>query len=387
MSEEKQKKRGSGKALGTLLNILIGALCGILIARYMQASGHYKAGSLREAAVFALMMLGFFAAILSQIILHEAGHLVFGLASGYRFVSFRVLSLMWLREGSRIKVKRLSLAGTGGQCLMEPPEMTDGRMPFKLYNLGGAIMNAASGVLFLLIGLLCPNRGLAQTLFWMLTANGLVMAFMNGVPLKLGLVNNDGVNTRELSRDPGALRAFWIQMKANALQSRGMRLKDMPVDWFYMPKDAELTNGMSATIAVFYEARLLDEHSFAEAAKCIRHILDAKTGLSPLSLGMLKNDLIYVLLLGEGAREEVEALLSKQQVQMMKAMKQSPSVLRTQIALCLLSEGDEERALQWNRAFDKLAGGYPYESDIASERELIQIAWQKWNEEKRCLND
>ena len=89
MSEEKQKKRGTGKALGTLLNILIGVLCGILIARHMKASGLFKAGNLREAAVFALMMLGFFAAMLSQIILHEAGHLVFGLASGYRFVSFR----------------------------------------------------------------------------------------------------------------------------------------------------------------------------------------------------------------------------------------------------------------------------------------------------------
>ena len=74
MSREKQKKRGTGKALMTLLNILNGVLCGIQIASYMKASGLFKAGNLREAAVFALMMLGFFAAMLTQIILHEAGH-------------------------------------------------------------------------------------------------------------------------------------------------------------------------------------------------------------------------------------------------------------------------------------------------------------------------
>ena len=45
MSEEKQKKRGTGKALMTLLNILNGVLCGIQIARYMKASGLFKAGS------------------------------------------------------------------------------------------------------------------------------------------------------------------------------------------------------------------------------------------------------------------------------------------------------------------------------------------------------
>ncbi len=38
-----------------------------------------------------------------QIIIHEAGHLVCGLASGYRFVSFRILSFTLIREDGKLK--------------------------------------------------------------------------------------------------------------------------------------------------------------------------------------------------------------------------------------------------------------------------------------------
>ena len=41
-----------------------------------------------------------------QIIIHEGGHLVCGLASGYRFVSFRVASLILYRDGSRLRFGR-----------------------------------------------------------------------------------------------------------------------------------------------------------------------------------------------------------------------------------------------------------------------------------------
>ena len=53
--------------------------------------------------------------VLIQIVIHEAGHLIFGLLSGYQFCSFRILILMWIRSEGRIRLKRLSIAGTGGQ--------------------------------------------------------------------------------------------------------------------------------------------------------------------------------------------------------------------------------------------------------------------------------
>ena len=86
-----------------------------------------------------MLLIFFFAALSAQLILHEAGHLVCGLISGYRFSSFRVGSLMLFQEGKRLRFKTLSIAGTGGQCLMLPPQCDDTPIPFRLYLLGGVL--------------------------------------------------------------------------------------------------------------------------------------------------------------------------------------------------------------------------------------------------------
>ena len=82
-----------------------------------------------------------------QVVVHEAGHLVFGLLTGYQFSSFRIGSFMWVKLEGKLKLKRYSLAGTGGQCLMAPPEMVDGKVPYVLYNLGGCLANLIVSVI------------------------------------------------------------------------------------------------------------------------------------------------------------------------------------------------------------------------------------------------
>ena len=61
--------------------------------------------------------------------------------TGYKFNSFRIFSVILIKQNGKLKIKNISLAGTGGQCLMSPPELIDGKMPYVLYNLGGVILN------------------------------------------------------------------------------------------------------------------------------------------------------------------------------------------------------------------------------------------------------
>ena len=62
---------------------------------------------------------------------------------------------------------------------------------------------------------------------------------------------------------------------------------------------------------------------------------------------------------------------------MMKAMKTSPSVLRTQYAYALLAEKNAAGAKKWLDLFEKVAKTYPYPVDVESERELMEIARQR----------
>ena len=243
----KKKRKNSGQWIGVLLYMLIGVGCGVLIMRYMDLmtgdSGHIG----KQMVLFGVLALSVYAAIALQTVIHEAGHLVFGLATGYQFSSFRIFSWMWVKENGKLHFKRLSIAGTGGQCLMAPPELKDGKMPFLLYNFGGAIMNLIASAVFFGISLLLPSSSLLVLLFQVLALIGAAFAAMNGVPLRLGPVDNDGCNALSMMRSSEAVRAFYIQLKANELISKGTRLKDMPAEWFVVPGDEAMRNSIVAS--------------------------------------------------------------------------------------------------------------------------------------------
>ena len=88
--------------------------------------------------------------IFLQIIIHETGHLICGLLSGYTFSSFRILSFMWSNENGKIHFKRYKLNIAAGQCLMLPPALDENnQLPYLLYNLGGVFFNILSSLLVL----------------------------------------------------------------------------------------------------------------------------------------------------------------------------------------------------------------------------------------------
>jgi len=364
---KKKKKTAWGGILMMLLYLLVGGFCGILIMRYLDAAELHGLGS--YLLVFALMLAGMYLVMYLQIILHEGGHLFFGLLSGYGFSSFRVGSLMLQKTEEGLRFRRLSLAGTGGQCLMTPPELKDGAMPFVLYNLGGVLMNLVSALACFLLSLLWPGT-IACLFLQMAAVIGLVFALANGLPLHLAEVDNDGSNIVSMRKSPAAVRAFWVQLKANELASRGVRLKDMPEEWFTLPDERELQNGITASVAVLREGRLTDMLRIDEADEAARALLEGDARLQGVYRSLLTCDRIFFALL---RGEDPAAMLTKELKQFMKSMKSFPSVLRTEYALALHA-GDTEKAAKLREHFEKVARSYPSPADIESERQLMALA-------------
>ncbi|MBR4162319.1 MAG: hypothetical protein IKR11_02285, partial [Solobacterium sp.] len=185
---------------------------------------------------------------------------------------------------------------------------------------------------------------------------------------------NDGCNAISMMKDKEAVRAFWVQMKANEQVSKDIRLKDMPEEWFTMPEDEAMKNSLVATIGVLACNRLMDEHRFAEAEKQMDHLLSTETKITGLHKSLMTCDRVYVELITQNRQEKLDALMTKEQKDMIKSMKNFPSVLRTQYAYALLAEQDTEKASQIEKLFNHCAVSYPYPSEITGERELMQIA-------------
>jgi len=377
MTKNTTHKRDNSAVTGILLMVLYGMLLGVVVGAELLSAADRSAslGGYLFDVCWSIVMLA--AALYLQTLLHEGGHLVFGLLTGYRFVSFRIGSWMVQKENGRLRLHRFSLAGTGGQCLLAPPEMTDGKMPYKLYNLGGVLANLLTALLSAWLAVLCRDTWSVRLFFEMLCAAGLGSAVTNGVPLRVQGVANDGANARDMGKDPAALRSLWVQLSVNARQAEGVPLRDMPEEWF-TPPDGKLDNIMTATQAVLYANRLMDGQQFVQTARVIDELEAQKTAILPLHQNLLLCDrLTCALLMGEDTGPWLGRWSSKEMCAFRKQMKNYPSVLRTEYGAALLVEKDRAKAEAFRSRFEVCAKKHPYVVEVESERALMHLLDEK----------
>lgn len=368
MSKKKQKKN-LGQIVYVIIMLLAGMMCGTLAGRFVG-----RAADDSEFWGFMLVLIvGMYLAMFVQIAAHEAGHLVFGLISGYKFSSYRIGSLMFLKEDGKIVLRKYSLAGTGGQCLMSPPDLVDGKIPVILYNLGGCLMNLIVSAIFAVIAYLSRENEVLFIISASMVVMGVAFALTNGIPLQLGMISNDGANAFSLGKNPVALKAFWTQLKVNEQLSKGKRLKEMPASWFAVPEDKDMNNGLVTAIAVFHANWLMDQLRIEEAKEYIKQLLHKETAISGLHKNLLIGEQIYCELVGERNISEAIYLHNKEYSKFVKQMKNYPSVIRCEYAYMLIAEKDEQEANKLLARFEKIAKTYPYPREIEGERELIDL--------------
>ena len=379
---DKKKGKIRGRIIGIVglaAAMLLGGAGGYAIAAWADANSGGNGSFLDVLLIIIITVLYIYIAFFLQVALHEAGHMICGLLTGYRFVSYRVGSFMWIRLDGKIRLKRFSLAGTGGQCLMGPPDMKDGKLPYVLYNLGGALMNLIVSAVSILLAYVLRGNWYLALFFGVMAAVGLWLAAVNGIPFKLAILNNDGRNILDIGRSSDEMYSFWVQMKENEQMARGIRVKDMPEEWFDIPDEEGMKCAMTAARRVTIVGRLMDEHKFTEAAELTDRLLEGDTALIGLHRYLLVSERIYCELLGERRKEVLDQWKDKNLQKILKQMKNYPQILRVQYAYALIAENDREKAEKIRRQFEKVVQSYPYPGDAQSERELLEIAAAQLN--------
>ena len=322
------------------------------------------------------LILGCLAVIITyylQIIIHEIGHAVFGLLSGYEFLSFRVGGLILVKKNGKLEGKRFSLKGTGGQCLLYYPGNNKYDFPYVLYNLGGVLGNFIAGLLPLFLYFAFPLNKILGTLVLINFFVAIFLSFTNGIPMKVGGIPNDAYNIILMRKDREARKSFWVQLQVTALLSKGTRLKDMPEDWFSLPMEPDWSNALVCTLATFRCGYFHDSFDFAQAKESAENILVHGVGLVDLYRNLLTIELVFYAAL-EGNIEKVKELYTKKLQSFMLLMKTSLSAQRLFYTHASLVEQDEEKAVKHLKQFEKIAATFPYEGEIESERELIDYA-------------
>ncbi|MBO4820161.1 MAG: M50 family metallopeptidase [Prevotella sp.] len=259
---------------GLLIGIAIG-LCSMKLIFWMVDGGKPLVESASKGTDYGLLavsiILAFvwlFVTVMIHLILHEAGHLVMGLLTGYRFLSFRVFKLTLAKTEAGLQWKRYHIAGTGGQCLMELPEDQDvDKAPWFWYNAGGVMMNVLL-VLVSIFVLRTTELGIVGfSFFVMLAFVGIVMTLMNGIPMFSGGVGNDAHHILSLWRHP-ELRLYFVRTLQTAGQlTRGKRLKELPEEWFADKPATKDSPALEIANRVNFMTLLEDQGRLGEALK------------------------------------------------------------------------------------------------------------------------
>ena len=356
--------------IARILYLAVGALCGFFMVFSSDPEKFF--GTPRDFAMqMALCMVLILAAYIIQSVIHELGHLVFGLLTGYKFISFRIGSFMFIKKDGKLRIKLYNIVGTGGQCLMMPPPWRE-NLPTALYNFGGCIFNFISAVLFLIIFISAEKGSFFALFSGMLCAVGFGNVLLNGIPLRVNGISNDGNNALILGKNPSALRAFWLQLYVNGLLSEGERYKNMPEEWFFVPGGEDLFDPMVCTVGVMKYNYYFDIHDFEKAETVANYMLHAP-GLLGLHRNELSCELLFLRIFRGAEPGEINALYTRELDKYIKATANYVSRRRLAYAYQLLYLKNITMAQKCLEVFEKTVKTYPYSSEIENEKEIIEL--------------
>ncbi len=376
MGDLKKRKKGkkSKKGLGFIIFLMFSAGIGFLMGWLSNGIlgdffDSYISSDLWYMEIFKiiLILLIFIFGLIIHIFIHEGGHLVFGLLSGYEFVSFRVGSFVLIREDGRLKMKRYSLPGTGGQCLMMPPEKKDGDFPYIIYNLGGALANIIVSLISIFIAVNLKELSWIKVILILSSVVGILTALTNAIPLKIAGIANDGHNIRAMIRDKDSRESFYLQLRINGLLSKGIRIKDMPYDQLILREDIDYKNPLNFSRIFLNHNYHLDKMDFEKAKEAL--VFGEKYDAYTIEIYRmeLRAEMLFLELIEDCSSERIEELYTKRLEKYIVASKFMLNKKRIMMAYEILYKKNQERGWKYFQELKELADKYPIRGEADME--------------------
>ena len=207
-------------------------------------------------------ILGVVLAIPLFVITHEAGHLVFGLISGYKVLSFKVGPFEWYSKDETVKFRVNSFSTMVlGQCLMTPPKHKKKEKPkFILYNAGGLIFSYLFDVLVVILFLETTNY--IKQLFIPIIVISLFFTINNSIYQKGGI--NDVCNYVVVKNNPKYIHSilYQLEMLSNIVKGKRYGAKTQ-----YEPFFEDRLNHISLPVAQLKFLQVLDKDDLNEVKR------------------------------------------------------------------------------------------------------------------------
>ncbi len=339
--------------------ILFGIVAGLLLVLFDNSFT-------RIVIEWLMILIQALVVVFVHMLIHLIGCLVFGLLTGYRFISFMVLNRAVVKINNELRVKKYSLPNVEGQCLMSPPELVDGKIPYVLYNLGGSLFNFLFGLLFLILSLIFVHLDDIFVITHALGFIGLFFGLINIIPLRVGQIYNNGLNLYYIKKSEKGIFSLWLQLKVKEYSVAGTRLKDLDESLFPQLSDKDLQNPFTNIIGYLSVLRYSDLKEFEKEKELLHVLLSDKVKMIPYCKNSLLYELEYINIIQGTYNEREDILNSKQYKKIAKKLCSSLTVVLTMYAHALLCKKDTEKAAEYRAQLVSLTKNYPWVSEVES---------------------
>lgn len=224
-----------------------------------------------------------------QVIIHEAGHLIGGALTGWKFLYLQLYRLVLVREDRKIKIKVVNEIGY--RCIMYPLSIEIDAM---FYTIGGCMVNLLTAFIGVLI-LITARMNLILWLYtWSFTAFGIGLFAMNGTSC-IKRVCNDKACYDMLKSDKRTKLCHNAQLVIAKYLMKGLTYRQISEDGILLCTEVS-HNDIQAYQAVLEYYYYLDRHDFIKMEQSLNKIRD-KNNISKEILDIVEMELIYLRLL------------------------------------------------------------------------------------------
>jgi hypothetical protein len=235
--------------------------------------------------------------------LHEIGHIIFGLISGYKFVFLKIPFLLIYKDFNKIII-RLKPTITSS-CLALP--LKEGK--YLLYYFGGFIANAICCILAVVYILSIGFNSIALVILIF----NLITALVTIIPMIIFGQHNDGHVIFESLQSREATHALYLQQYEMDNRIKGMRFRDYDDNIFQISDSANLSNTLISQIVVFEAKRLYDKGEYEKCFDQYNRLRSKKLSTNYLK-SQVYNDIIYYHIIHNPNYEKARILFNNKKI-------------------------------------------------------------------------
>lgn len=316
--EDNKERKKKGRIL-KLLAFATGGITALIWANNQKSS----------FSQYIIMCITIITFVFIHVIIHETGHLIGGLISGYRLISFRIFLLTFIKTSDHNKIKLQKLKGTGGQCLMLPPkgiELT--KCPYYLYTMGGILFDMFVTILVFFSAIWLCDTPAMRNILLIYVVFGIYLAIENYFTFPKYILTNDGTNMRSIRQNELLRWSFMQQLIIYQSLCAGKDFQEFTEEEIELPKGSDITEPINSLFLNIQYMKYLKIRDFNNAEKILFNLESEYESMSRRMQLMIDVERLFLLLI-QDADIRVIKTHYKNIKKDMKKNKSLASVLRT----------------------------------------------------------